>query len=78
MSARYHLRFQIHPYEGPDAVAAAAAELAKSCTDSGVAEVVLLLGAEEHFTGHLAGSGRTSGSMPRPPRGRCSWTRAWT
>lgn len=55
MSARYHLRFQIHPYDGTDAVAATAAELAKTCTDAGVAEVVLLLGAEEHFTGHLAG-----------------------
>lgn len=55
MSARYHLRFQIHPYEGTDAVAATAAELAKTCTDTGVAEVVLLLGAEEHFTGHLSG-----------------------
>ncbi|MFF3209045.1 hypothetical protein ACFYYB_00150 [Streptomyces sp. NPDC002886] len=57
MSARYHLRFQIHPYEGPDAVRATAAELAKTCTDAGVAEVVLLLGAEEHFTGHLSGPG---------------------
>ncbi|MER5486191.1 hypothetical protein ABT024_23685 [Streptomyces sp. NPDC002812] len=55
MSARYHLRFQIHPYEGTAAVAATAAELAKTCTDAGVAEVVLLLGAEEHFTGHLSG-----------------------
>ncbi|MDH6117894.1 hypothetical protein ABH930_005249 [Kitasatospora sp. GAS204A] len=52
MSARYHLRFQLHP--GPEA-AQQAVELAKFCGEAGVDEVVLLLGAEEFHTGHPAG-----------------------
>ncbi|MFG2846972.1 hypothetical protein ACGF12_27925 [Kitasatospora sp. NPDC048296] len=52
MPARYHLRFQLHPT--PDA-AERAAELASFCRESGVDEVVLLLGAEELYTGHPAG-----------------------
>ncbi|QMU71201.1 hypothetical protein [Streptacidiphilus sp. P02-A3a] len=53
MPARYHLRFQIHP--GPDARADAVA-LAKSCAAASVDEVVLLLDAEELYTGHLTGA----------------------
>ncbi|MEV4252335.1 hypothetical protein AB0J52_04090 [Spirillospora sp. NPDC049652] len=49
MSARYHLRFQIHPTSG---AAADAAELAKFCAAAGVTEVVLLLHAEEFYAGH--------------------------
>ncbi|KJS60214.1 hypothetical protein [Streptomyces rubellomurinus] len=52
MPARYHLRFQLHPT--PDA-AEHAAELAAFCRESGVDEVVLLLGAEELYTGHPTG-----------------------
>ncbi len=52
MLARYHLRFQIHPSSD---VASDAAALAKACSQAGVAEVVLLVGAEELHTGHLAG-----------------------
>ncbi|MFF2149377.1 hypothetical protein, partial [Kitasatospora sp. NPDC058190] len=52
MPARYHLRFQLHPT--PDA-AERAAELASFCRESGVDEVVLLLGAEELYTGHPTG-----------------------
>ncbi|MEZ0090365.1 hypothetical protein [Streptacidiphilus sp. EB129] len=50
MSARYHLRFQIHPTA--DAAEDATA-LAKFCDHAGVEEVVLLTGAEELFPGHL-------------------------
>ncbi|MEU6172352.1 hypothetical protein ABZ832_10500 [Streptantibioticus parmotrematis] len=53
MTARYHLRFQIHPSAD---VAADAGALAKECAEAGVAEVVLLIGAEEVYTGHLAGA----------------------
>ncbi|MEV7776002.1 hypothetical protein [Kitasatospora sp. NPDC086791] len=52
MPARYHLRFQLHPT--PDA-AERAAELAAFCREAGVDEVVLLLGAEELYTGHPTG-----------------------
>ncbi|MFF2080129.1 hypothetical protein ACFVXG_35890 [Kitasatospora sp. NPDC058162] len=52
MRARYHLRFQLHPT--PDA-AERTAELAAFCRESGVDEVVLLLGAEELYPGHPAG-----------------------
>ncbi|SDL00991.1 hypothetical protein [Streptomyces indicus] len=51
--ARYHLRFQLTP--GAD-LADRAAGLAKVCREHGIAEVVLLLGAEEAYTGHLAGA----------------------
>ncbi len=57
MPARYHLRFQIHP--GPDARAEAVA-LAKFCTANSVDEVVLLLDAEELYTGHLTGADEDS------------------
>ncbi|MGW6056701.1 hypothetical protein [Streptomyces sp. NPDC055189] len=50
--ARYHLRFQLSP---GDDLAARAAALAKMCGENGVDEVVLLLGAEQLYTGHLAG-----------------------
>ncbi|MHA6758388.1 hypothetical protein [Streptacidiphilus sp. PAMC 29251] len=53
MQARYHLRFQIHPT--PNA-AADAAELAKFCADADVQEVVLLLHAEELYSGHPEGA----------------------
>ncbi|MFG2628106.1 hypothetical protein [Streptomyces sp. NPDC048473] len=53
MTARYHLRFQIHP--SPDTATDARA-LATDCVENGVDEVVLLLAAEEVFTGHLAGA----------------------
>ena len=53
MPARYHLRFQIHP--GADALADAAA-LAKFCADASVDEVVLLLDAEELYSGHVSGA----------------------
>ncbi|MFC1433772.1 hypothetical protein ACEZDB_24275 [Streptacidiphilus sp. N1-3] len=49
MQARYHLRFQIHPTAD---AAADAAELARFCADAGVQEAVLLLNAEELYTGH--------------------------
>ncbi|MEV6104334.1 hypothetical protein AB0M28_06395 [Streptomyces sp. NPDC051940] len=52
MTARYHLRFQLRP--GDDLTDRAAA-LAKVCQEVGVDEVVLLLGAEQLHTGHLAG-----------------------
>ncbi|MEV7026234.1 hypothetical protein, partial [Kitasatospora sp. NPDC093558] len=48
MPARYHLRFQLH-------AASDAAELAAFCRESGVDEVVLLLGAEELSAGHPSG-----------------------
>ncbi|MEU6676344.1 hypothetical protein [Streptomyces sp. NPDC046925] len=51
--ARYHLRFQLSP---GDDIAARAGALAKVCGENGVDEVVLLLGAEQLYTGHLAGS----------------------
>ncbi|MEU8953401.1 hypothetical protein AB0C93_03755 [Streptomyces sp. NPDC048518] len=51
--ARYHLRFQLRP--GPD-LADRARSLAKVCGENGVDEVVLLLGAEQWHTGHLAGA----------------------
>ena len=56
MRARFHLRFQIHPDPDPARVAADATELAKACAEAAVDEVVLLTGAEEAFTGHLAGA----------------------
>ncbi|MFE0461921.1 hypothetical protein ACFW1A_22005 [Kitasatospora sp. NPDC058965] len=49
MTARYHLRFQLHP--GSEAKQQAS-ELAEFCGESGVEEVVLLLGAEELYDGH--------------------------
>ncbi|WP_405774484.1 hypothetical protein [Streptomyces sp. NBC_00859] len=52
MPARYHLRFHIHP---TSAAGRQAAELADFCLQSGVDEVVLLLGAEEFYNGHPAG-----------------------
>ncbi|MEU6126887.1 hypothetical protein [Streptomyces sp. NPDC047123] len=51
--ARYHLRFQLRP--GPD-LADRARALAKACGENGVEEVVLLVGAEQLYTGHLAGA----------------------
>ncbi|MFC7217596.1 hypothetical protein ACFQLX_05315 [Streptomyces polyrhachis] len=51
--ARYHLRYQLRP--GAD-LAQRAAALAKVCDENGVGEVVLLLGAEEEYTGHLLGA----------------------
>ncbi|MEV7401559.1 hypothetical protein AB0N93_14325 [Streptomyces sp. NPDC091267] len=48
MPARYHLRFQVQP----DSAARQAEELAAFCRDSDVAEVVLLLAAEEFHGGH--------------------------
>ncbi|WP_405754764.1 hypothetical protein OG232_34325 [Streptomyces sp. NBC_01411] len=51
--ARYHLRFQLRP---GDDLGERAARLAKMCHDNEVAEVVLLIGAEELYTGHLAGA----------------------
>ncbi|WP_035795108.1 hypothetical protein [Kitasatospora mediocidica] len=53
MPARYHLRFQLHPT--PEA-AQHAKELAKFCGEAGIDEVVLLLGAEELYTGHPTGA----------------------
>ncbi|MFJ6632323.1 hypothetical protein ACIQMR_13115 [Streptomyces sp. NPDC091376] len=50
--ARYHLRFQLRP---GDDVAERANALATMCRENGVDEVVLLLGAEQEHTGHLAG-----------------------
>jgi hypothetical protein len=50
LSARYLLRFQIHPTADAQADAVA---LAKFCTDAGVQEVVLLMGAEELYPGHF-------------------------
>ncbi|MEU6990113.1 hypothetical protein ABZ953_05550 [Streptomyces sp. NPDC046465] len=50
--ARYHLRFQLRP---GDDLADRARALAKVCGENGVDEVVLLLGAEQLYTGHLAG-----------------------
>ncbi|WP_392672261.1 hypothetical protein [Streptomyces sp. LN785] len=50
--ARYHLRFQLSP---GDDLAARAGALAEVCGGNGVDEVVLLLGAEQMYTGHLAG-----------------------
>ncbi|MFD7232982.1 hypothetical protein [Streptomyces sp. NPDC059881] len=50
--ARYHLRFQLRP---GDDVAERATALATMCRENGVDEVVLLLGAEQEHTGHLAG-----------------------
>ncbi|MFI6937671.1 hypothetical protein ACIBI4_00245 [Streptomyces sp. NPDC050418] len=52
-TARYHVRFQLRP---GDDLADRAAGLAKMCFENDVAEVVLLLGAEEAYTGHLAGA----------------------
>lgn len=51
--ARYHLRFQLRPGDG---LAERASALAKVCHENGVEEVVLLLGAEEAYTGHLTGA----------------------
>ncbi|MEU3739779.1 hypothetical protein AB0E78_22195 [Streptomyces sp. NPDC032198] len=51
--ARYHLRFQLRP---GDDLADRARALAKVCGENGVEEVVLLLGAEQQYTGHLAGA----------------------
>ncbi|MET7359917.1 hypothetical protein ABZS76_15880 [Streptomyces sp. NPDC005562] len=51
--ARYHLRFQLRP--GAD-LADRARSLAKVCGENGIDEVVLLLGAEQWHTGHLAGA----------------------
>ncbi|WP_199547743.1 hypothetical protein [Streptomyces sp. N35] len=51
--ARYHLRYQLRP---GDDLAERAGHLAKVCQENEVAEVVLLLGAEEAYTGHLAGA----------------------
>ncbi|MGW5736726.1 MULTISPECIES: hypothetical protein [Streptomyces] len=51
--ARYHLRFQLRPGDG---LADRAQTLAKVCGENGVEEVVLLLGAEQQYTGHLAGA----------------------
>ncbi|MEU5950706.1 hypothetical protein [Streptomyces sp. NPDC047525] len=51
--ARYHLRFQLRP---GDDLADRARALAKVCGENGVEEVVLLLGAEQQHTGHLAGA----------------------
>ncbi|MFC1418104.1 hypothetical protein [Streptacidiphilus cavernicola] len=56
MRARYHLRFQIQPDPDPARVTADTMALAKACAEAGVAEVVLLTGAEESFAGHLAGA----------------------
>ncbi|WP_042434213.1 hypothetical protein [Streptacidiphilus anmyonensis] len=53
MPARYHLRFQLHP--GPH-LHDRTTELVKFCGEAGVEEVVLLLGAEELYAGHPAGS----------------------
>lgn len=53
-TARYHLRYQIHPQEDRSAVLGEAETLAKACADIGIAEVVLLLGAEDVYDGHLA------------------------
>ncbi|GAA1367856.1 hypothetical protein [Streptomyces beijiangensis] len=52
MPARYHLRFQIHP---TSAAERQAVELAEFCRQSGIDEVVLLLGAEELYNGHPSG-----------------------
>ncbi|MFE2412538.1 hypothetical protein ACFXDE_29755 [Kitasatospora sp. NPDC059408] len=49
MPARYHLRFQLH-------AASDVAELVEFCLESGVDEVVLLLGAEEFHAGHPSGA----------------------
>ncbi|MFC8127183.1 hypothetical protein [Streptomyces sp. NPDC057302] len=49
--ARYHLRFQLRP---GDDIAERAGNLTKVCQENEVAEVVLLIGAEEAYTGHLA------------------------
>ncbi|UUN30050.1 hypothetical protein [Streptomyces sp. FIT100] len=55
--ARYHLRFQLRP---GDDLADRAGALARMCGENGVDEVVLLLGAEQLYTGHLAGPEETS------------------
>jgi hypothetical protein len=54
-SARYHLRYQIIPAPGRQDTLTEAEVLAKACEDLQIAEVVLLLGAEEVFDGHLSG-----------------------
>lgn len=51
--ARLHVRFQLRP--GRD-LADRAKVLAEVCGENGVDEVVLLLGAEQVYTGHLAGA----------------------
>lgn len=51
--ARYHLRYQVHPAGD---IAARAQALVKVCLDLEIDEVVLLLAAEELFSGHLAGA----------------------
>ena len=54
--ARYHLRYQIHPGEERAATLREAETLAKACEDLEIAEVVLLLGAEDVHDGHLTGA----------------------
>lgn len=54
--ARYHLRYQIHPSPDPARTRAEARTLAKACDDLEIAEVVLLLGVEEVYDGHLSGT----------------------
>jgi hypothetical protein len=54
--ARYHLRYQIHPSHDPAQTRVEADTLAKACEDFEVAEVVLLLGAEDVYDGHLSGA----------------------
>ena len=54
--ARYHLRYQIHPSPERAGVRAEAEQLAMSCRESGIGEVVLLLAAEEVHDGHPVGA----------------------
>jgi hypothetical protein len=54
--ARYHLRYQIHPAHDPAETRTEAEELAKACEDLEVAEVVLLLAAEDVHDGHPVGA----------------------
>ncbi|HWG25220.1 hypothetical protein [Actinospica sp.] len=54
--ARYHLRYQILPADDPTETRVEAEELAKVCEDLEIDEVVLLLGAEDVYDGHVAGA----------------------
>jgi len=54
--ARYHLRYQIHPAHDPAQTRAEVEQLAKTCEDLEIAEVVLLLAAEDVHDGHPAGA----------------------
>ncbi|MBR7825145.1 hypothetical protein KDK95_02420 [Actinospica sp. MGRD01-02] len=54
--AQYHLRYQILPAAQREETVAEAKALAKACQELEISEVVLLLGAEDVFEGHLAGA----------------------